>query len=102
MARLIVIYKTPKDAEAFNKYYCETHIPLAKKIPGLAAFDVSKGQVVSPGEDSGVHLVATLQFADMAALQAGFASPEGQAAAADVQNFADEPPTRLIFDHLDA
>jgi uncharacterized protein (TIGR02118 family) len=35
MARLVVLYKTPKNAEAFDKYYSSVHIPLAKKIPGL-------------------------------------------------------------------
>jgi uncharacterized protein (TIGR02118 family) len=35
MAHIVVMYKTPKDAAAFDKYYAETHIPLAKKITGL-------------------------------------------------------------------
>lgn len=43
MADLIVLYKTPKDAAAFDKYYAETHIPLAKKMPGLRKYKVSKG-----------------------------------------------------------
>ena len=34
MARLLVLYKAPKDASAFDKHYAETHIPIAKKIPG--------------------------------------------------------------------
>ena len=33
MASLVVLCKTPKDAAAFDKYYAETHIPIAKKIP---------------------------------------------------------------------
>ena len=37
MASLVVLYKTPKDAAAFDKYYAETHIPIAKKIPGSGA-----------------------------------------------------------------
>jgi uncharacterized protein (TIGR02118 family) len=35
MARLVVLYKTPKNAEAFDRYYASTHIPIAKKVPGL-------------------------------------------------------------------
>jgi uncharacterized protein (TIGR02118 family) len=31
MAQVVVTYKTPKDPAAFDKYYAETHIPLAKK-----------------------------------------------------------------------
>jgi uncharacterized protein (TIGR02118 family) len=46
---------------------------------------------VSPAGDSGFHRIAVLHFDDMAAIQAAFTSPEGQAAAADVQVFAPEP-----------
>ena len=35
MAQLVVMYKTPRDAAAFDKHYAEKHIPIAKKIPGL-------------------------------------------------------------------
>lgn len=34
MARMIAIYRTPKDPEAFDKHYFEVHIPLAKKLHG--------------------------------------------------------------------
>jgi uncharacterized protein (TIGR02118 family) len=88
MARLVVMYKTPKDPAAFEKYYFETHVPIAKKIPGIKNYEVSKGPVVTPAGPSGIHLVATIHFDDLAAIQKAFASPEGQAAAADVQKFA--------------
>ena len=90
MARLMVLYGTPKDAAAFDTYYFETHVPLAKKLPGLRKYEVSQGGVGSPGDDSGVHRIAVLQFDDMAAIQAAFASPEGQATVADVKVFAPE------------
>ena len=35
MARLVAMYKTPKDAGGFDAYYFNTHVPIAKKIPGL-------------------------------------------------------------------
>jgi uncharacterized protein (TIGR02118 family) len=88
MAQLVVLYKTPKDAATFGRHYFETHIPLAKKIPGLRKYEVSQGPVVTPAGPSGVHLVATLQFDDMEAMQKGLASAEGQAAAADAQTIA--------------
>jgi uncharacterized protein (TIGR02118 family) len=86
MARLVVLYKTPKDASAFDQHYRSTHIPLAKKLPGLRKYEISKGPVMTPAGPAGVHLVATLYFDDMQAIQAAFASPEGQAAAADAQS----------------
>ena len=91
MARLLVLYKTPKDAAAFDKYYFETHVPIAKKIPGLKKYEVSRGGIGSPAGDSGVHRIAILHFDDMRAIQAALTSPEGQAAAADLQNFAPNP-----------
>jgi len=102
MARLVVLYKAPKDVAAFDRYYSETHIPIAKKIPGLRKYDISKGPVATPAGPSGVHLVATLEFDDMGAIQKAFASQEGQAAAADVQNFATGGVEMFMFDAKDA
>ena len=98
MARLMVMYKNPKDAAAFDKHYFGTHIPIAKKIPGLRKYEISNGPVVTPAGPSGFHLIATLHFDNMAALQNAFASAEGQAAAADVQTFTTDPPNMLLFD----
>jgi uncharacterized protein (TIGR02118 family) len=98
MARLMVVYKTPNDASAFDRYYFSTHVTLAKKIPGLRRYEVSDGAVASPGGASGAHLIAILQFDDAAAIQAAFASPEGQAAAADLQNFATGGAELFFFD----
>ena len=99
MAHLLVMYKTPKDAAAFDKHYFETHVPLAKKIPGLRKYEVSQGVVATPAGPSGFHLVATLYFDNLAAIQKGFASPEGKAAAADVQKFATGGVEMFLFDN---
>jgi uncharacterized protein (TIGR02118 family) len=88
MARLLVMYRTPKDPLVFDKYYFETHVPIAKKIPGLRKYEVSKGPVTTPVGPSSVHLIAMLYFDDIAAIESAFASPQGQAAAADVLKFA--------------
>jgi uncharacterized protein (TIGR02118 family) len=101
MARLVVMYKTPKDAAAFDKHYFEKHISVAKKIPGLRKYEVSQGPVGTPAGPSGFHLIATLHFDDLAAIQAAFASAEGQAAAGDVQTFATGGADMLMFDNRD-
>jgi uncharacterized protein (TIGR02118 family) len=98
MAKLLVLYKTPHDTVAFDAYYAETHIPIAKKIPGLRKYTVSQGPVTTPGGPAPVHLVAELQFDDVAAVGAAFASPEGQAAVADVGKFATGGVDLLIYD----
>lgn len=98
MARLLVMYKTPTDATRFDKYYFETHLAIAKKVPGLKKYEVSRGPVVTPAGPSGIHLIATLHFDDLSAIQAVFASKEGQAAAADVQRFASGGVDMFLFD----
>jgi uncharacterized protein (TIGR02118 family) len=88
MAQMLVLYKTPKDPAAFDQHYVATHIPLAKKIPGLRKYEVSRGPVATPFGPSAYHLVATLHFDDMQSMQSAFASPEGRAAGADAQSLA--------------
>jgi uncharacterized protein (TIGR02118 family) len=98
MARLVVLYGAPKDAAAFDAHYFERHVPLAKTVPGLRHYDVSKGPVGTPGGPAPYHLIATLTFDSVAAIQTAFASPEGLAAAADVQSFATGGVDMLIFE----
>jgi uncharacterized protein (TIGR02118 family) len=98
MARLVVMYKTPKDPVAFDKHYVEKHIPLAKKIPGLRKYEISSGSVATPAGPSNIHLVAVLHFDDLAAIQRALATAEGQAAAADVQTFATGGVDMFLFD----
>jgi uncharacterized protein (TIGR02118 family) len=97
MARLLVLYNTPKDPAAFDKHYFETHVPIAKKIPGYTKYEVTHGPVGSPQGDTGLHMIATIEFPNMATLQAAFASPEGQAAATDATALAGESGFRLLI-----
>jgi uncharacterized protein (TIGR02118 family) len=98
MAKLVVQYKKPADAAAFDAYYFGTHVPLAKKIPGLRTYEVNAGPVGTPQGPSSLHLIATLTFDSMEAIGQAFASKEGQAAAADVGNFAQAGVEMLMFD----
>ena len=101
MAKLIALYKKPADAAAFDAYYVSTHVPLAKKIPGLRRYEVSSGPVASPQGDSAYHLAAILEFDSLAAIQAGLGTPEGQATAGDLGNFAQAGVELLMFDSKD-
>jgi uncharacterized protein (TIGR02118 family) len=95
-AKILVLYPPPADAAAFDAYYFSTHIPLARKIPHLRGMKFNAG---APVAVAGVapYLIAELEFDTMADLQAAIASPEGQATAADVPNFASHP-TLLIYE----
>lgn len=47
MAKVIAMCRTPSDAAAFDRYYFETHVPLAKTIPGLRACEVTRGTIAT-------------------------------------------------------
>lgn len=103
MARMVVIYRTPKDVEAFDRHYFNTHIPLAKAIPGVRKYEVSVGPIAVPVGAPDVHLIGTLHFDDFAAIRKAVASPEGRAAGADRQLYApdDTGVQMFLFDHRD-
>lgn len=87
MTRVLAIYNQPADPAKFDAYYYSTHIPLARKIPGLRGMRISKEKPVSMA-GMAPYLVAELDFDSLAAFQAAMGSPEGQATAADVANYA--------------
>ena len=88
MAKLFVIYQQPADAAVFDEYYFNKHVPLAKTLPGLRGYEVTRGDVMGMAGKHGAYLVAIVEFDSMAAIQAAMASPEGRATAADLANFA--------------
>jgi uncharacterized protein (TIGR02118 family) len=102
MAAVVVLYNTPTDPDAFDAYYESTHSPLAKQIPGLRSYRVSTGPVVTPDGPAPYHLVAVLSFDSMSELQGALGTPEGQAAVADLGNFATGGVTVLRFEDEDA
>ena len=97
MAKLLAIYRTPRDPAAFDAYYAKTHAPLARKLPGLHSYEISKGAVATPAGLSGLHLIALLEFDSIADIQAALASPEGKVVAADLANFADGGVDLYLF-----
>ena len=88
MAKVLALYKTPADPAAFDRYYYDVHVPIAKKTPGLRRYEVSRGTIGMLGGRSPYHLLAVLTFDSVADVQAALTSPEGQATAADIGNFA--------------
>jgi uncharacterized protein (TIGR02118 family) len=96
MARMLVIYKTPQDPAIFDKHYFEVHIPLAKKLPGISKYEVSRGPVATlAGEEA--YMVAILTFDSVAAIKAAFASEAGAACAGDRRHFAPDPAQFQMF-----
>lgn len=99
MAKMVVIYKTPKDPAAFDRHYFEVHVPLAKQLPGLRSYEASKGPVTTLAAAADAYLVGILHFDSMAAIKDAFASECGRACAADRRILAhDQDVQILLFD----
>lgn len=88
MYRVSVLYGTPNDPQAFTDYYNTTHIPIAKKMKGLTGWNLTWIDRSDNEGLPGIFLIADLYAADREAMDAILASTEGQAASADVGNFA--------------
>jgi len=53
MAQMTVIYRTPADKAAFDQLYFNVHIPLAKQLPGLIKYEISKAPLISTNRPRG-------------------------------------------------
>lgn len=85
MVRLVVLWRNePEDVAAFERHYREVHIPLAKRLPGLRRYTLSRNP--SPLQGDPCYCIAELDWDDMAALRRAFDSPEGRAVSDDVAN----------------
>lgn len=90
-AFVTVIYNTPKDAKAFEKYYWETHVPLvgAKQAEiGFTAAELTKFDGTLDGKAPTYYRQAVLWFNSMADLEKGIATPGFKAVGDDLANFA--------------
>ena len=98
MIRLLVMYGHPTDTDAFDTYYREVHLPIARKMKGLKRWTVGKVQGTPDGKPGTYYFFADLYAESRAAMEAILASPEGQAAVADVPKFATGGVTFLYSD----
>ncbi len=96
MQKITVLYKHPTDAKHFKNYYNEKHLPLVDKIEGLAKAEITEIQGSLGGEPSDYFLMAELYFKDEAQMQESMGSPEGQAVANDLSNFATGGVTIMV------
>jgi len=88
MIRLLVLYGHPKDPVAFDRYYEERHIPIARQMKGLKKWSVGKVEGTADGSPAPFYYVADLFMESREEFEQMLASPEGQAAVADVPNYA--------------
>jgi len=90
MIRFLITYDTPRDPAAFDRHYQEVHQPLTARLPGIRSYTVNRAPRAVRG--SAYHQVVEVTWSDWDAVERAFASPQGQAAAADMANL--DAPTR--------
>ena len=90
-AIVTVLYNTPKDPAAFEKYYSATHLPLVVANQGEIGFkraDLTKFQSALDGKKPAFYRQAELYFDSMGDLQKGVATPGFKKVADDLGKFA--------------
>lgn len=100
MAKLIALYKQPKDQEKFDEHYSNVHTPITKKIPGLREMNVTK-IVGSPMGKSDYYLLCEMIYDDHESLQKAMKTDEGKASGKDVMQFAGDLVTLMIGEEID-
>ncbi len=96
MIKLTVLYGHPTDTAAFEDYYASTHVPLALQMKGHDKAELTKFTSAPDGGQSAYYRMAEFWFANPGAMQATMGSPEGQATAADLANFATGGVTFMV------
>lgn len=85
------------DKTNFNMdYYLATHLPLVTELMGkhITSASASKGLAGGPDTPPGFYVIATLTFADQAALDGAMAA--SGPVLADIPNFTNTQPQMLI------
>jgi uncharacterized protein (TIGR02118 family) len=103
MAKMTVIYKTPKDIAFFERHYVEVHIPLAKQLPGLLRYEINASEIVSTTGHSETYRIANLYFESMEVMIKAFQSEIGQQCAIDRKILADDENVQIyLYDSKNA
>ena len=98
-AIVTVIYNTPKDTAAFEKYYRETHLPLVsanQQEIGFTRADLTRFSSNLDGSKPAYHRQAELYFPSMADAKKGMATAGFKKVADDLANFASGGLTGLL------
>jgi uncharacterized protein (TIGR02118 family) len=94
---MLLLHRRPGTSpDEFRRYWHEQHRPLLERLPGLQRLvlnDVLPGLDGTPADCDGI---AEDWFDSPMAMQAAFASPEGQAVAADAAAFLDLTRMRIL------
>jgi uncharacterized protein (TIGR02118 family) len=96
MIKLTVIYGHPESPEEFEKYYKETHLPIAAKMPGVHHMEVTRFVPGPDGSPPAHYRMAEIYFENEDRMKTSLSSEESQATASDLPNFASGGVTMSI------
>lgn len=93
---LQVVYPITDDTHFDYTYYLETHMPLVGEHMGahIDSTLVTKGLAAGPDAPPNIYAIATMTFADQAALDAALAA--AGPVLADIPKFTNTKPEMLI------
>lgn len=95
-AIILLTRRADMSRDEFERYIRENHLPLVAKLPGLRRMVVNWVLPDPDGPPPVYDAVGEDWFDDIASMQAAYASPEGQAVAADGPNYADLSRLQLL------
>ena len=99
MWAVVVLYHTPKDPAAFEKYYAQTHVPLVskhQKAIGFTRATLTKFPRNLDGSAPTFYRQAHLWFDSEEALKKGMTTPGFKAVADDLSKFASGGLTAMV------
>lgn len=99
MKKLIALYRTPADPDAFLAHYRDQHMPLVGKVPGLVRTEVSMITRTMLGTADN-FMLAELYFEDEDFRDA-MRSPENASTGADLALFAEGLVTVMTADVIE-
>jgi uncharacterized protein (TIGR02118 family) len=96
MIKVTVLYGHPTDSVAFEDYYSNNHLPIAAKMIGHEKLELTKFLNAADGEKPFYYRMAEFWYSNNETMQKAMNSPEGQATAGDLANFATGGVTLLM------
>lgn len=96
MLKVTILFGHPASPEDFERYYADTHLPLANEVRGADRVELTKFVFGPDGGQPAFYRMAEIYFSTEAQMQAVFSSPECVATLADLNNFATGGVTTIV------
>ena len=88
MVKMTFLYGHPTDPAAFEDYYVNNHLPLIERVPNVQRLEMARVVATPNGSEPPYYRITEAWFESVEQMQGVVSSEEGQAAVADLQNFA--------------